>query len=203
MNRMSLPEPRPWCALPPGGVVTLYPGVSYQYENCDFPPGTTFRFYYGYKGDFPMDTDQPTSPTTAPAPVPSTEQQPPAPPAFDPAQLQQLGADNPMLAIALAGIAVLGGGAAWKQWGKMSEQKHEQEMRKLEIQAQAQANMPTTQPPPCQAADAATRAHLAGLEARITKAEQAQSSLSVGLSDEMEERIAKLEKANKAKKAGK
>lgn len=150
-----------------------------------------------------MDTDQPTSPTTAPAPVPTTEQQPPAPPAFDPAQLQQLGADNPMLAIALAGIAVLGGGAAWKQWGKMSEQKHEQEMRRLEIQAQAQANVPTVQPPPCQAADAATQARISALEGRLAKAEQASSSLSVGLSDEMEERIAKLERANKAKKAGK
>lgn len=144
-----------------------------------------------------MDTD---TPAPAPAePKPLIEQ--PAAPAFDPQQLQQLGAENPMLAIALAGIAVLGGGAAWKQWGKMSEQKHEQAMKQMELQASAQANAPTVQPPPCQAADAATQARISALEGRLAKAEQASSSLSVGLSDEMEERIAKLEKAVKAKKA--
>lgn len=144
-----------------------------------------------------MDTD---IPVPAPAePKPLIEQ--PAAPAFDPAQLQQLGAESPMLAIALAAVAVLGGGAAWKHYGKASEQRHEQAMKQLELQASAQANVPTVQPPPCQAADAATQAKIAGIEARLAKAEQSSSSLSMGLSDEMEERIAKLEKAVKAKKA--
>ncbi len=195
MTEYEPPPARPWCALPPGGVVVLYPGVSKVYENCDFPPGTTFRAYYD--GDPPMDTD---TPIPAPAePKPLIEQ--PAAPAFDPSQLQQLGAENPMLAIALAAVAVLGGGAAWKHWGKMSEQKHEQAMKQLELQASAQANVPTVQPPPCQAADAATQARISALEGRLAKAEQASSSVSLGLSDEMEERIAKLEKAVKAKKA--
>lgn len=197
MNGFAPPEPRPWCALPPGGVVVLYPGVSIQYENCDFPPGTTFRFYY--RGE-PVDTDQPVTPAQTPEPTATMQQPAPEPPPFDPVQLQQLGADNPMLAIGLAIVAVLGGGAAWKQWGKMSEQKHEVEMRKLELQAQVQANVPTVQPPPCQAADAATRAQLVQLEGRIAKAEKASEGFSVGISDEMEERIAKLEKAAKAKK---
>lgn len=186
MNEYQPPPPRPWCALPPGGVVVLYPGVSSAYEHCDFPPGTTFRAYYS--GDPPpMDTD------TTPIKTQELQVEPPAAPAIDPAQLQQIAGDNPIVAIALAVIGVLGGGAAMKHYGKRAEQKHEQAMRQLEIQASAQANVPTIQPPPCQAADAATQARIAALEARLGKAEQAAVSIG-GLPDDLEERLEAIEK---------
>lgn len=56
-----------------------------------------------------------------------------AAPAFDPMAVAQA---NPMLAFALAALAVVGGGAGWKFWSKLSEQKHEQKMKELELQAQ-------------------------------------------------------------------
>jgi hypothetical protein len=143
-----------------------------------------------------MDTDMPAEAEPKPLIMQPAE---PSAPALDPAQLQQLAGDNPMLALGLAAVAVLGGGAAWKHWGKMSEQRHEQAMKALEIEAQ-KAQVPNTQPPPCQAANAQIEARLAAMEGRIGKAER---GLSLGgeLPEELEERIKKLEKA--AKKAAK
>ena len=186
MTDYTNPPLRPVCEVPQDGIVVLYPGVSAKYEDCEFPEGTTFRAYYSTQG-LEMDTDT-QQPKTQELQV-----EPPAVPAIDPAQLQQLGAENPMLAIALAAVAVLGGGAAWKHYGKASEQKHEQAMKQLELQASAQANVPTVQPPPCQAADAATQAKIAGIEARLAKAEQAAVSIG-GLPDDLEQRLEAIEK---------
>lgn len=189
MTDLVIPVERPPCQVPPDGVIVIRPGAGLAYGDCDFPPGTSFRFYYEDR----MDTD--TSPTQ---PVKTQElvAEPPALQPMDPAQLQQIGGDNPLLALGLAAIAVLGGGAAWKHYAKTSEQRHEQAMKQLEIQASA----PTVQPPPCQAADAATQARIQALEARVAKAEK--STLSVGgLPDDLEERLEALEK--KAKRGAK
>ena len=53
------------------------------------------------------------------------------------AQLKELTGGNPVVAIVLVGIVILGSGAGWKFWQKKSEQKHELEMKKLEMEAQA------------------------------------------------------------------
>jgi hypothetical protein len=202
MTNFKVPPDRPVCQVPPDGIVVLHPGVSARYDDCDFPSGTTFRFYYS---EAPMDTDLPvTQPIPAepkPLEVQPMEIQPAPEPMLDPAKLQAIGAENPMLALALAAIAVLGGGAAWKQWGKMSEQKHEQAMKQLELQASAQASVPTVQPPPCQAADAATQAKLAALEARMAKAEKASLSFEGGedLDEKIEGMVKKALKAAAAK----
>lgn len=193
MTDFQVPPDRPICQVPPDGVVVLSPGVARRYDDCDFPSGTSFRFYYS---EAPMDTDLPVVEPIPAEPKP-LEVQPAPEPMLDPAKLQAIGAENPMLALALAAIAVLGGGAAWKQWGKLSEQKHEQAMKQLELQASAQANVPTVQPPPCQAADAATQAKLAALEARVAKAEKASLSFEGG--EDLDEKIeAQVKKALKA-----
>ena len=98
MTDYTNPPLRPVCEVPQDGIVVLYPGVSAKYEDCEFPEGTTFRAYYSTQG-LEMDTDT-QQPKTQELQV-----EPPAVPAIDPAQLQQLGAENPMLAIALAARA--------------------------------------------------------------------------------------------------
>jgi len=69
-----------------------------------------------------------------PAPVETVAvvEEPVVPPA-DPMEVVLV---HPMLAFALAALALVGGGAGWKFWSKLSEQKHEQKMKELELQAQ-------------------------------------------------------------------
>jgi len=129
--------------------------------------------------------------TVAPAEVPI----PPIPP---------IPQDGSMVSVILAVVAVAGGGAAWKFYSQSSREKAEQ--RKLEAEqahdlAMAELNakmaQPTTSPPPCIAAHTSLEARLSAVEAKTSRA-------SVMLPDdfnaeELTTRIAKLEKASKAK----
>lgn len=118
----------------------------------------------------------------------------PATPAFDPMAVAQA---NPMLAFALAALAVVGGGAGWKFWTKMSEQKHEEKMKQLELQAQAQG-LGGAQPPPCQAKQVEIDAKLAVLESRVSKAERTSIALGDDFDPEdIQKRITVLERAMK------
>lgn len=90
--------------------------------------------------------------------------------------LQGLAGDNPMVMLALAGIAVLGGSAGWKHWNKLSEQKHEQKMEEMKLQAQAQG-LNGAQPPPCAAANLKLEAELKALQAQV--AENAQKMAKI------------------------
>jgi uncharacterized protein HemX len=104
---------------------------------------------------------------------------------------------NPMLALALAVLAVVGGGAGFKLWTKMSEQKHEQKLKEMELQSQAQG-LGGAQPPPCQAKQAEMDAKLAALESRVAKAER--TSLAMGDDfdpDDIQKRIIMLERTMK------
>lgn len=115
-------------------------------------------------------------------------------PAFDPMAVAQA---NPMLALALAVLAVVGGGAGFKLWTKMSEQKHEQKLKEMELQGQAQG-LNGAQPPPCQAKQAETDAKLAALEGRVAKAER--TSLAMGDDfdpEDIQKRLVLLERAMK------
>lgn len=101
-------------------------------------------------------------------------------------------------AIVLAVIAILGGGAAWKFYQKISEQKHEQKMKELELKAQAQG-LNGAQPPPCQAANAAIETKLATMDAKLASVEKKTSSFSAGFDGEdIEDRLIKLEKKVKS-----
>jgi len=112
--------------------------------------------------------------------------------------------DGSMVSVILAIVAVVGGGAAWKFYSQSSREKAEQ--RKLEAEqahdlAMAELNakmaQPTASPPPCIAAHTSLEARLSAVEAKTSRA-------SVMLPDdfnaeELTTRIAKLEKASKAK----
>jgi uncharacterized protein HemX len=103
-------------------------------------------------------------------------------------------------------IAVVGGTAGFKLWTKISEQKHEQSMKKLDIE-QANAGLSGAQPPPCQSAHQALVADIkalqgsaASLEARVEKLEKASAGFdpSVDVGD-LEERVEVLEKTFRKK----
>lgn len=120
--------------------------------------------------------------------------EPPAAPTFDPMAVAQA---NPMLALALAVLAVVGGGAGFKLWTKMSEQKHEQKLKEIELQSQAQG-LGGAQPPPCQAKQTETDAKLAALEGRVAKAERTSVALGDDFDPEdIQKRITVLERAMK------
>ena len=104
--------------------------------------------------------------------------------------------DNPMLALGLAVLAVVGGGSAWKLWTKRSEQSHELAMKRLELEAATMNG--TAQPPPCQVKQAEVDAKLAALEARIAKAEKTSLALPEEFdADELVGRLSKVEAALK------
>ena len=104
--------------------------------------------------------------------------------------------DNPMLALGLAVLAVVGGGSAWKLWTKRSEQSHELAMKRLELEAATMNG--TAQPPPCQVKQAEVDAKLAALEARIAKAEKTSLALPEDFdADELGGRVSKVEAALK------
>jgi hypothetical protein len=103
-------------------------------------------------------------------------------------------------------LAVVGGTAGFKLWTKISEQKHEQSMKKLDID-QANAGLQGAQPPPCQTAHQALladikaiKASLAEQDARLSKAEKASAGFdpSVDVGD-LEDRVEALEKSFRKK----
>lgn len=128
-------------------------------------------------------------------PVVAHEAQPaPTPSASELGKLAESAGDNPLLALGLAAIAVLGGGSAWKLWTKRSEQSHELAMKRLELDAATMNG--TAQPPPCQTKQAETDAKLAALEARLGKVERTSLALPDGFdADELTGRIGKVEAA--------
>jgi len=122
----------------------------------------------------------------------------PAAAPFDVNQLVASTGGNPMVAVVLAGIAVLGGGAAMKFYKQFSEQKHEQAMKKLELDAQSQG-LNGAQPPPCAAQNTVIEGRLAAMEAKLVSMEKKTSSFSADFdASDLEERIEKLEKKAKA-----
>ena len=101
---------------------------------------------------------------------------------------KSLGGDYaPMVAIALAGMAVAGGSKAWSFYRERAEQKHEQEMQKLKMEAQSQG-MEGQQPPPCQAANAKMQAEVDALKSKIGSIEKKTSMISADFDGEDVER---------------
>ena len=108
-------------------------------------------------------------------------------------QLEGLAGGNPLLMVVLAVLVLGGGTAGWKFWNKLSEQKHEQAMKKMEIDAQ-QAGLQGAQPPPCQAATAEMKKEIAALESKLSKLDRQTKALSTSISfdeDDFEKRLLK------------
>lgn len=110
------------------------------------------------------------------------------------------------LGLVAALIAVVGGTAGFKLWTKISEQKHEQSMKKLDIE-QANAGLSGAQPPPCQAAHhtlladiKALQADMSSLKVRVEKVEKSVGGFdpTVDVGD-LEDRVEALEKTLRKK----
>lgn len=139
------------------------------------------------------------TPGAAPAAPVVTEAQTLAPdPMTAASELQGLvgaaGGDS-TLAIVLALVAVLGGGAAWKFYNQKSAQTHELKLKELELKSQT----PSQSPPPCIVKHGELDAKLAAVEGKVAKIDQKTAGMSVDgpSSDELDERLVKLERAMK------
>lgn len=104
---------------------------------------------------------------------------------LDLSQLESLAGGSPVLMVILALVVVGGGTAGWKFWNKFSEQKHEQKMKMLEIEAQ-RAGLAGAQPPPCQVVTAELKKEIASLETKVGKMEKQVRSFVTSDFDEAE-----------------
>lgn len=206
------------CGLLDIGWVWVEVGTAAALRDCFIPLGTYFIIPYAEPDMNPTDPMAPVAPAepqvaapSAPAAAPKKEESAPAPqpsgnmeaveaPAATVENMTKMAKeiDNPFLVVALALIAVLSVGI-WKHLGKLADQKNAVELKKLEIEqiSAKKGQSLTSQPPPCQAANATIEARLGALEGRISKME----STSIGLPDgsvkdeleELDQRIRKLE----------
>jgi len=138
------------------------------------------------------------APAPAPEPVAHTVAPDPTTAASELQGLVGAAGGDSTLAIALAAIAVLGGGAAWKFYSQQTKQSHELKMKELEMKSQT----PSQSPPPCILKHGELDAKVAALEAQVEKvaAKAKAAGLPAGFdAEEIETRIEKLEKAAKAK----
>tara|TARA_B100000424_G_scaffold196357_1_gene153687 strand:+ start:1420 stop:1926 length:507 start_codon:yes stop_codon:yes gene_type:complete len=108
---------------------------------------------------------------------------------------KSLGGEHaPMVAIALAGMAVAGGSKAFKLYRDWAEQKHEREMKKLEIESQNQG-LEGQQPPPCAAKCAAMQAEIESLKTKLAGIEKKTSSISADFDgDDVERKVKRMKK---------
>ena len=105
---------------------------------------------------------------------------------------QNTGGDS-SVSLLLAMMAVVGGGAAWKFYTQYSEQKHEQKMKQLELEAQA-AGLAGAQPPPCQAAKVKLEAELNEMKAKLEGLDRKLAFTADFDADLLERRMKKLER---------
>jgi hypothetical protein len=202
------------CGIEPGQRIWLTTTTAEQLRGCRLLEGVVFSFSYDEDKIMPEASPEPIvavaepsveAPAVIPVEVPAaaepllaqhaqalpTEALTEAP--VDLTQLQGLAGGNPTLMVVLALIVVGGGGAAWKFWNKFSEQKHEQAMKRMEIDAQ-QAGLQGAQPPPCQAVTAEMKKELTALETKLAKLEKQTKALSASTSfdeDDFEKRLLK------------
>tara|TARA_R100001082_G_scaffold40444_2_gene21399 strand:- start:4481 stop:4993 length:513 start_codon:yes stop_codon:yes gene_type:complete len=108
---------------------------------------------------------------------------------------KSLGGEHaPMVAIALAGMAVAGGSKAFKLYRDWAEQKHEREMKKLEIESQNQG-LEGQQPPPCAAKCAAMQVEIDGLKSKIAGIEKKTATISADFDgDDVERKVKRMKK---------
>lgn len=190
-------------------------GVRCTIEEMEIQKDAGFRFHYGEEttqmDPIPPDPITPEAsgapataaePSTAPTPPLAVEahttEPAPAPTAADLAEISKATGGDSTLTIVLALVAVIGGAAGWKFWGKLSEQKHEQQMAKLKLQANAQG-LNGAQPPPCQAAQAKVEADIADLKTRLAGVEKKAATIGADFdAEDIERQVKKLTKTVKA-----
>jgi len=222
------------CTLPDGTTVDLTNATPEEAQACLTNPGTTLRLeeveapqpqpHAGKKKDMePTPTESaPTEAAALPAAEPAADATPvlsahEEQPASEPASAEAASQINELMkssgggatGIIAALIAVVGGTAGFRLWTKVTEQKHEQQMKKLDID-QANAGLGGAQPPPCQAAHQtlvadikALQTEVAALKMRFEKVEKKASGFDPGVDvGDLEDRVEALEKSLRKKARG-
>ena len=108
-------------------------------------------------------------------------------------QIAQTTGGDSSLTLMLAMLAVVGGGAAWKFYTQYSEQKHEQKMKQLELEAQA-AGLAGAQPPPCQAAKVKLETELNQMKTKVEGIDRKLAFTADFDADLLERRMKKIER---------
>ncbi|MEY2713902.1 MAG: hypothetical protein RIT24_245 [Planctomycetota bacterium] len=206
-------DSRPPCDVDSGDRIQVTASTAEELHDCTIPAGVVFSLAYDEDKLMPAPTPdpapQPTKPPAAPAlsidqssersTEQSSEQSTAGTEVADPAvpdlsQVAELAGGNPIVGVILALIVVGGGAAGWKFWTQLADQRHEQAMKRLELEAQAQG-MAGTQPPACQAATAELRRELAAIDARIQRIDRNVRSFSSSIDTfdekELEKRLLK------------
>lgn len=202
------------CEVLPGEVVVIEPGDADRVRDCYIHPGAVLRLHYQAEPIMDPIAPNPVPASEAPAdlrevpPEPTTPDRQPvlstselADGTPDLTQLEGLAGGNPALMLALAVLVIVGGGAGWRFWTKMSEQRHEQAMAKLALEREM-AGLQGAQPPPCQTAAAKMQREIDALEKRVGKVERRPASPTLPDdfdADDLIARVAKLEKAAKVR----
>ena len=199
----------------PGEVIELTALSAEGLRDCDIPVGVTIRLHYDEEPAMDPTPDSPeivaSSEPVSPPPAQAADLREASSPALeegisatmpvegapDLTQLEGLAGGNPALMLALAVLLIVGGGAGWRFWTKMSEQRHEQAMAKLAIEREM-AGLQGAQPPPCQTATAKMQREIDALEKRLGKVER-RASPALPADFDADDLIARVEKLEKAK----
>ena len=114
------------------------------------------------------------------------------------ATANELGGDyGPVLAVVLAGIAVMGGKKAWSFYSQKAEQRHEMEMKKLEME-QKSSNSDGQSPPACQAVHAKLEAEVSAMQTKVGLMEKKLLVMDDFDPEDLERKVKKLNKAVKS-----
>ena len=104
---------------------------------------------------------------------------------------------GPILAVVMAGIAVMGGKKAWSFYSQKAEQKHEMEMKKLEME-QKSNNSDGQSPPACQAVHAKLEAEVSAMQTKVGLMEKKMLVMDDFDPEDLERKVKKLNKAVKS-----
>lgn len=150
----------------------------------------------------------PLVPGAAPEPEPDLTSTVGVPESPSPADLGALmqSAGGGVLGLVVVVVAVLGGTQGFKLWTKIAEQRHERELKRLEIE-QANAGLGGAQPPPCQTAHQALVAEINALKGgltehhgRISRVEKATAGFDPGVDvADLDSRVDAIEKSLRKK----
>jgi len=114
------------------------------------------------------------------------------------ATANELGGDyGPVLAVVLAGMAVMGGKKAWSFYSQKAEQRHEMEMKKLEME-QKSSNSDGQSPPACQAVHAKLEAEVSAMQKKVGLMEKKLLVMDDFDPEDLERKVKKLNKAVKS-----
>ena len=114
------------------------------------------------------------------------------------ATANELGGDyGPVLAVVLAGMAVMGGKKAWSFYSQKAEQRHEMEMKKLEME-QKSSNSDGQSPPACQAVHAKLEAEVSAMQTKVGLMEKKLLVMDDFDPEDPERKVKKLNKAVKS-----